>query len=779
MRNGVNIFRDKNGVAHVKAESLADLYWGLGYSHGTDRLLQMCLMRTIGQGRICELLNDDADSLKVDKFFRRMNWSKNITQSLEALNVEDLAVIESYCKGVNNALHKSYPWEFKLVGYHPEPWKPRDCVLMGRMMGYLTLSQSQDDIQRLFIEMVQAGVSKKKLDELFPGILGGFDFDVINKINLEERIVTPQSLWGQAMPRAMASNNWVVSGDRTQSGKPMLANDPHLEGNRLPNIWYEAVLIGGDRYTMGATMPGVPGILSGRNNDVSWGVTYAFVDNLDAWVESCKDGKYLRKTSTTVEQSEAQQIEQQKQAIDKANENAMFEFDEHGEVIEEEELSDEQLLEKAQAEPAPQVQEQSWHEFELRRETIARKSNPSVVMSYFENEHGTLEGDPNIEGHYLCSRWAGSDSGVKSLAAIINLWSVSSIAHARDRIRQVETGWSFVFADVHGDIGFQMTGLVPIRKSGTSGFVPLAGWDETNNWKGFHSPYVMPNATNPIRGFFVTANHDLNHHGKINPINMCMADYRAQRIEQLLKEHKKIGVSEMRRMHYDVYSVQAELFMGILKPLLPDTTNGNILKEWDLNYSRNSKGAYLFEMVLQCIYHDVFGVNGLGSEVVKHLNKQTGIFVDFFANFDKVLLKEKSLWFGGKSRDEIFKGALERALQLPAKSWGQYNTVILKNIFFDGKLPNICGFDRGPISLIGGRATIHQGQVYKSDGRQTSFMPTIRMITDMSRQEYHTNMLGGPSDRRFSKWYANGVDHWLRGGYKLLTPMPAKKLKFK
>jgi penicillin amidase len=719
MKAGVTIFRDRNGVAHIKASALVDLFWGQGFAHGTDRQMQMCLMRVVGQGRLCELLHDDDESLKIDRFFRRMNWSKHVGKELEKLNVEDHAALESYCKGVNAALRKSHPWEFKMMGYRPEPWKPKDCILMSRMMGYLTLAQSQGEIQRLFIEMVQAGVSKEKLDELFPNILEGFDLELINKIILGERIVKPASLWGQALPRMMASNNWVVHGSKTKSYKPLLANDPHLEANRLPNVWYESVLIGNDRYMMGASLPGIPGILSGRNNDVSWGVTYAFLDNMDSWVEKCDEARYFRED------------------------------------------------------------EKKWHDFDIRRETIQRKKHPAVVMSFFENEHGVIDGDPNVSGHYLATLWAANDAGVNSVVAAMNMWQMDTVRKAQVNIGKIETGWSFVLADSHGDIGFQMSGLAPIRKKGVSGFVPLAGWVPENNWQGFYPPHLLPNCINPEQGFFVTANNDLNKHGVINPINMCMGSYRADRISDLLKKADKLCFKDMREIQFDVYSLQAEYFMEILKPMLPDSPQGHILSEWDYKYDAKSKGAYLFELVLKCIYHDVFALNGMGSGVVKYLSQETGTFIDFYGNFDQVLLREESLWFGEQSREDIFKDALNRALAFPPEIWGQVQQFTLKNIFFDGKLPEVLGFDKGPITAIGGRATVHQGQIYRSEGRETTFMPSIRMISDLSRHEMHSCLLGGPSDRRFSKWYDNDIRNWQRGVYKLLSPMPKKKSKFK
>ena len=145
--------------------------------------------------------------------------------------------------------------------------------------------------------MVQAGVERARLDELFPGILEGLDEELLRKVRLRETVVPASVKWNPALARMMASNNWVISGKRSASGKPMLANDPHLGANRLPNVWYEAVFISSERYGLGATMPGLPGLLIGRTNDVAWGSTYPFMDALDSWVEHCKDGKFRRETA--------------------------------------------------------------------------------------------------------------------------------------------------------------------------------------------------------------------------------------------------------------------------------------------------------------------------------------------------------------------------------------------------------------------------------------------------------------------------------------------------
>jgi len=222
----MKIWRNADGVAHVEGVNLEDAINGMGYAHGRDRAMQLLLMRILGQGRGSELLDAGDEMLKIDLFFRRMNWHAHMAEEMEKFPGDSLSLCQSYCDGVNTALSEKFPWEFKLLGYKPEPWTVEDILLMSRMMGYLTLAQSQGEMERLFVEMVQAGVSEEKLQDLFPGILGGMDLDLIRQIKLGERIMSPVSLWNIAAPVMMASNNWVVSGKKTLSGKPILCNDP-------------------------------------------------------------------------------------------------------------------------------------------------------------------------------------------------------------------------------------------------------------------------------------------------------------------------------------------------------------------------------------------------------------------------------------------------------------------------------------------------------------------------------------------------------------------------
>lgn len=342
---------------------------------------------------------------------------------------------------------------------------------------------------------------------------------------------------------------------------------------------------------------------------------------------------------------------------------------------------------------------------------------------------------------------------------------------------QVETSWNFVLADTKGNIGYQMSGLMPKRRQGVTGFVPLPGWEKKNDWQGFESPDDLPQCYNPECGYFVTSNQNLNEYGRVDPINAGMGAYRSDRIGSWLSDHHSITCEDMYTLHYDVYSTQAEAFMKILVPLLPDTASGKILKDWNFEYTADSKGAFIFDRFYKALYREVFGRNGFGSDTVDHMDKHTGIFNDFYLNFDRILLSDTSVWFGNKSREDLYLSAAQNALNAVPEKWGNTRKVLMKNILFDGKLPKFLGFDRGPIPIIGSLATPCQGQVYESGGRQTTFAPSIRMVVDLSTDEINTNMAGGPSDRRFSKWYCSDLENWISGKYKTITATAKRKYR--
>ncbi|RLB52165.1 MAG: hypothetical protein DRH23_00280 [Deltaproteobacteria bacterium] len=460
-------------------------------------------------------------------------------------------------------------------------------------------------------------------------------------------------------------------------------------------------------YAILMTMPGLPAPLVGRNEHLSWGTTYTFMDAIDSWVEHRRDGKFRRRDT--------------------------------------------------------------WVDFDQRVETIKRKKGEPIVETFWENHHGVLDGDATAEGYSLATRWTGSNGGAQSINKLLSMWTARTVPEGMRAFCEVESSFNWIFADSTGDIGYQMSGLMPRRSDDWSGFAPRAGWEERFDWKGFVNPEDLPQVHNPADGIIVTANQDLNHLGSANPINAPMGDYRARRITQLLKERDDHDVGSFRAIQMDTFSIQAAEFLEVLRPLLRTGPIADALRDWDCQYDLQSIGATAFELFYTELLVEMFGP-ACGVPVIDHLRDATGTFIDFYQNFDRVLVAESSPWLGERTRNEVWGAALASVADRVPEPWGKRNHLTLTNMFFGGKLPRFLGFDRGPIPIRGGRATPHQGQIYRAGERLTSFTPSLRLVADMSAPVLHTALCGGPSDRRFSRWYTSGVDGWLAGRLKVRKP---------
>jgi penicillin amidase len=682
----------------------------MGWVHAHDRQLQALLTRILLQGRAAEKLAGDPALIEIDRYMRRMQFLPDPESEIKKLEPTVRRYLDFYTQGFNHYLEThGTVFELRLLGYKPEPWQIKDSLVLGKIMAFLGLADAQGAMEKFLTQMVRHDLGEKKLQELFPYLTEKIDYDLMKKLSLAPPLIPEALKWLSKLPKMTASNNWAVSGKLTASGKPIYCSDPHLEVNRIPAIWQEIVLRLPDDVIMGASLPGVPGIAIGRSRHMAWGATYSFMDMIDYRVEECRDGRYRRG--------------------------------------------------------------KQWKPFAVREELITVKKGEPVIEKVYENEHGVLEGDPFTEGHYLVMSWsAARGCGAGEFNGLLGLPHARSAREAMACFRKLEAlSFNWVMADSLGNIAYQMSGRLYKRPKGVSGLVPLPGWEKKYTPRGFVSASLLPAAYNPPEGIIVTANQDLNRLGKAKPINLPMASYRADRIAQLLKKKKKLGVEDMKRIHFDLYSLQAERFMKVLRPLLPDTDNGRILREWECTYTPDSRGATLFESVYRALLRTVFGDNGMGREVVDWAMSETGLFNDYYGNFDEILMNPRSAWFDGRPRDELFKRAIKEGLAAAPKPYGRTRMVTLSHLLFGGKLPRFLGFDYGPIPLPGSRATVPQGQIFKSAGRVTTFSPSYRMIADLAEKALHTNIAGGSSDRRFSRWYMSDMENWLKGVYKVLS----------
>ncbi len=708
----MHLKRNEQGIPVVRAENIPDLHFGLGWVHAYDRLVGMELMRLIARGRAAEHL--DPQLINVDIAMRRYNMWKDSLLEAENINAEAGELLDAYCAGVNNRLEKvSLPFEFKLIGYRPDPWTRADGITMLKMMGIVDLTETQGWMEKFIIQMIQQGIAAEQVKELFPYMSEDLNeeyIELIKKIILPDPIV-PETVKWAAIPRLQCSNNWAVAGHKSSSGRAILCGDPHLDTSRLPAIWQEVVLVCGESYYTGATVPGIAAPAIGRTNDLAWSATYGFMDVTDYFIEDVKDGQYL-----------------------KGNERLPF---------------------------------------TIREETFKVKKGDSLKVRYYENEHGVLEQEPVEDGYYLCFAWSAlRGSGAESLENMASIFHCKSVAEAMPLFAGLDfASFNWALADRDGNIGFQTSGRGPIRAKGISGLLPLPGWDEKYNWQGYFDRSKNPKLYNPPEGYVATANQDLNRYAGATVINLPMAPYRVERISEMLEEKNDHSVDSMQKMHYNLYSKQAELFMKIIEPLLPDSEYGQILRQWDYHYESDSCAPTLFENIYHELAALIFGELNMGTDVFNYIVGETILFHDFYGNFDRIMLSESSSWFKGKSREELLRTAIERGLAGKVELYGKGRKVLMKNLLLGGRLPKFLGFDYGPVEFIGSRATIPQGQIFKSFGRLATFSPTYKFVTDFAEEGIHSTLAGGPSDRRFSRWYTSGIRDWLNGRYRQVRPL--------
>lgn len=703
----VGIVRNSHGIPEINSSSFEGLMYGLGWVHAHDRQLQCLLTRIMLTGRTAEVIAGKDELVELDKYMRKMNFVQDMEE--ESLLPESKERIQAYCDGFNSSIKENgTAWEFRLLGYKPEPWTIKDTIMTGKMLGFFGQTDSQAAVEKLIIQLIRNDTDEQMIKELFPSITEKIDYDLIKQIKLNDTVVPDSVKWASGIMRGTGSNNWAVSGKKTSNGDPFICNDPHLEVNRLPSVWAEVVLKMPGNYFAGAAVPGMPGLPIGRNRFVSWTSTFAFMDMVDYKIEECRERSFRRGDR--------------------------------------------------------------WLPFLEREEIIKVKKKEPVVLTFYENENGVLEGDAAVEGKYLCMNWAANrNAGADLLNCAVSMDKVKTVEDCMTAFRKVEAASiNWVFADRNGNIGYQMSGKQFNRPAGISGLVPTPAWDKAYDYNGFVSNDRFPACYNPVEGFIVTANNNLNHLGESSPINICMSSYRHDRIRDLLGKEKKFNLKDMKNIQYDLYSLQAEKFMKIVRPLLPDSINGQILKEWDLKYTSDSRGAVLFESFYRSLVRIVFGENGIGRDVIAYLTGETVVFTEYSGNFDSILLSEKSSWFGETQRDELYSEAIEEGLDIEVENWGKKNRIIMKHLLFGGLLPKFMGFDHGPVEINGGRSTVSQGVVYRSAGRDSSFCPSYRMISDMGTDDMYTNLPGGPSDRRYSKWYRSDIRNWSKGNYKIL-----------
>ncbi|MEK6248409.1 MAG: penicillin acylase family protein, partial [Planctomycetales bacterium] len=519
------------------------------------------------------------------------------------------------------------------------------------------------------------------------------------------------------------SNAWAISPSRSATGSALLACDPHLEVNRLPAIWYEASLRWPGDYVVGATLPGCPLFGVGRTSRLSWGVTYLKGDTTDYFVEQCRQGSQggwqYRRGHT-------------------------------------------------------------WHDFSVREETIQRKDNDPLVLQIYHNDVGMLESSPDThgEGFYLSVAWAGSGEGSgRSIGTWLELIECESVSEAMDLVREnPQPTLDWVFADRDGHIGKQASGWMPRRAVGHNGLIPVPAWDRQNHWKGWQPSSVLPSEYDPPRGFVATANEDINRPNGPLLVTMPIPAYRRRRIDERLGELDQATIQDMQELQYDVVSLQARDLLQVFLPHLPDGEIKQRLDRWHGNYSPESYEASLFQRLYRNILLEIFGQpreeqGGMGWRRMLYLVSRIGYSTMVLTAIDRLLQKEESSWWRHRSKGDLIRTAAQRLDENEERPWSEVNAFRFTNRFFEGHLVGrLLGFHTAEMAMPGTHATVFQGHLLRSATRESTFAPSYHFVTDMDQDEIWSNLPGGPSESRFSKFYKNGIEQWANGQYNRLAP---------
>ncbi|MEA2455110.1 MAG: penicillin amidase, partial [Thermoleophilaceae bacterium] len=513
----VTIARDALGVPRIEARTVEDLCFAQGFCLGQDRLFQLEMFRRIAAGRVSEFAGPDG--LPTDRLMRTLGLHRRAEAEVATLPRAARDYLEAYAAGVNAAAHSMpvAPIELQLLRIDPEPWAPADSLAIGKIVALGFSTNMETELFRA--ELVQL-IGAEKVARLEPQYPGGNP--VVTQpgvpwsgdaLELAAQIAQVRQAVGFSLEPA-GSNNWAVSGDRSVTGMPLLAGDPHITTS-IPDVWYTVELSSPDLEVRGGAMPGFPGVVIGQARDVAWSFTNAMADVQDLYVERVRSA-----------------------------------FEGH---------------------PPAYEFEGSWRELEVLHDRIHVRGRHPEPLELWETHHGPITNRPlGAGGEPLALAWTALRTPWPAHLPI-EMGYATDGPDLVERLRDHTVPcMNLVWADSSGGIGYKLIGSVPMRRGGCPD-LPKPGWTGEYEWDGYVPYEELPEIANPPGGAIVTANNriapdDYPHHIK----SEYMDGYRAARIEQLLAERERLSLDDFQRIQTDVVSIPGAETARRLARLRPD-----------------------------------------------------------------------------------------------------------------------------------------------------------------------------------------------------------------
>lgn len=721
----LTIERNIWGVPSLKAVSVSDIFWGIGFVHASDRLFQMDMIRRLSTGRLSEVIG--GKTLETDRHYKDLLIEESIERSYQNMAPAVKEIIKSYCEGVNYYIgHENLPPEFKILGYRPEKWTVRDSLSVLKNMETI-LASSGSELSNFILASI---IGRSRVEKLISGFnpstiispeeLKKFYSNDFLRISVNDEMNNRYNTIG--------SNNWVISGKKTESKKPILCNDPHLP-NVFPSNFYQIYAMSGKFELSGNTIPGIPFVIIGRNNKIGWGLTNVGTDVIDYFILK----------------------------INPKNSNQYL-FD------------------------------GNWKDFTEIKKIIKVKGEASITHMIKMSAFGPVFEE---QGVFLARHSIGLYPS-KSMESVYKMNVAKNLEEFLSALRKFTApAQNVVFADTNGNIGYYPTGKVPIRARG-NGLFPLKATSPGDLWKGFYDEIKKPYLINPDKGFIATANNRVLPNGEIPVYSeKWFPSFRAERISQLISSKDKITLKDNMIFQLDTFLPGAKFLIGKIRDLKFKSPGAlyviERLKNWDFHVSSGSD-PFLFYRFEHYLAHELFSDN-MKEGKNQHLISRHWIYkilgypdneidqndINYYSDNIETPGKESFRDIVELSLNESYKEFKARGGENKLQ-WKDIHTLLYKHPL-GSVFPLGLFLNRGPYGVSGGDDCIQINAFRDSKNFNTVHLSGFRMVMDFS--DFSNSMMinsSGQSGHFMSRFYDDQIELFTHMKYRKMENFGKSKM---